>query len=416
MMTGWKEKDDRTIAGMREFMERENLVAFIPTKIPHVAYLLNYYDKLHANILWEEMTTVLVVPRDGEAFVAGSHNHVSGSVWELAPWWLKERHGGGLGPGISALEQAVELMKTKGLDKGRIGIERKAMPVAMHDYLRDALPDAELVSADLLVPQLRFIKTEREIKLMRKSAEIAISAMEAYMTALRNGASVQEAQCIRAQSPLELGGEWVGGPYKLVWTGGIDETPDWWDAEARECFLTKSRNWNSTPDNVPCLVTHFEGLYQYYFSDLAWHEFYREEPGQDETVSLGGQDVLYSDACHDFEVIRRIQTEALMEIQPGMDHVTAKQKVDAFLAGNAEAKEHIIGYFIHGLGLEVHEEPVLSSYVTRPTPLDGPICFEPGAVVSSEWFTTLWTVEEPFVMTNGGWEPIIELRSLTTDS
>ena len=61
MSRGWQEKDDRTIRGMRDYMEREDLIAFIPTKVPHVAYLLNYYDQVHANILWEEMATVLVV-------------------------------------------------------------------------------------------------------------------------------------------------------------------------------------------------------------------------------------------------------------------------------------------------------------------------------------------------------------------
>ncbi len=30
-VTGWKEKDDRTIAEMCEYMERERLDAFIPT-------------------------------------------------------------------------------------------------------------------------------------------------------------------------------------------------------------------------------------------------------------------------------------------------------------------------------------------------------------------------------------------------
>lgn len=413
MQTGWKEKDDRTIAEMREYMDREGLDAFIPTKIPHVAYLLNYYDCLHAQILWEEMAGVLVVPRSGDAFLVGTHAHLAGAPEAgVAPWWLKERHGGGR-PGITAWETTATLMKEKGLHKGRIGIERKAMPIAVYDRLRELLPDVTFVAADLVVPQIRFIKTEREIGLLREAASLAACSMEAYMDAIRGGASVPEAQRIRAQRAIELGGEWPGGAYRLAWTGGTDETPAWWDAEARERFLATSRNWKGGPDDVPCLVTHFEGVFQYYFADLAWHEFYGPEPPADEIIVAGAKQTPYAEAQRDFQILRRIQTEALNQIRPGMDHVTAKSTVDAFIATDPEAKEHITNYYVHGIGLEIHEEPVLTGYVPQPTPLDGPIYFRPGAVVSSEWFTHLWTVEEPFVMTERRWEPLIELRGLT---
>ena len=411
--TGWKEKDDRTIAEMCDYMKREDIDAFIPTKIPHVAYLLNYYDYLHAHILWEEMAGVLVAPRNGEAFLVGSHSHVAGDPEAgVVPWWLKERHPGGR-PGITAWERTAALMKAKGLHNGRIGIERKTMPIAVYDCLRDMLPGADLVSADLLVPQIRFIKTEREIALLKEAAEVGVRAMEAYMEAVRSGASLDEAQRIRARRAIDLGGEWPGGPYRLAWTGGTDETPAWWDAEARNRFLATSRNWKNAPDDAPCFVTHFESLFQYYFADLAWHEFCGREPGPDEVILVGDRQVPYSAALRDFQILRRVQTEALNQIQPGMDHVTAKQTVDAFLDADGEAKDHITNYYIHGIGLEVHEEPVLTGYVPRPVPLDGPIYFRPGAVVSSEWFTHLWTVEEPFVMTKTGWEPLVELRGLT---
>ncbi|MBT3288624.1 MAG: aminopeptidase P family protein [Victivallales bacterium] len=413
MLTGWKEKDDRTRREMCKYMEREELDAFIPSKIPHVAYLLNYYDSLHAHILWEEMAGVLVVPRNGDAFLVGSHSHLAGDPEAgVAPWWLKERYAGGR-PGITAWEKTTALLTEMGLHEGRIGIEKKALPVALYDYLREALPHAELLSADLLVPQIRFIKTEREIALMRSAAELAVRSMEAYMAAIRAGASVAEAQCVRAQRALALGGEWPGGPYRLSWTGGTDETPAWWDNEARQRFKATSRSWKRSPDNAPCFVTHFQGVFQNYFADLAWHEFYGPEPAPDDIILAGDRHVPYSAALRDFQILRRVQTEALSQIKPGMDHVTAKQAVDAFLATDPEARAHVTNYYIHGIGLEIHEEPVLTGYVPEPTPLDGPIRFGPGALVSSEWFTRAWTVEEPFVMTETGWEPLVELRGLT---
>jgi Xaa-Pro aminopeptidase len=411
--TGWKEKDDRTIAEIRDYLERQKLDAFIPWKVTHLVYLTNYCDMLHMNILWEQRSAVLVIPRADEAFIAGEHTAVAGSPeLGVAPWWLAERYDGGR-PGREALHRTVELLKQKGLDKGKIGIEIKWMPIAVYDYFRSALPNVTFVSADLLIPQIRFIKTKREQGLLKKAAEIGIRAMEAYMHAIRAGATPVEAQRMRAQRALDYGGEWVGGVSRIAWTGGTGETPAWWDGEARQQALSSAtRNWRRLPDEAPFLVTHLETTFQYYFSDLAWHEFYGAEPDEHQGLAWGDKRVSFGEARRDFDILRRVQSEGLHQIRPGMDQWQAQEAIDAYLASDSEASAHVTHYYIHGVGLEIHEEPVLTGYVPEPTPLDGPIYFQPGAVVSSEWFTHLWTVEEPFVMTEQGWEPLIELRGL----
>ena len=411
--TGWKEKDDRTIAELRAGMERQKLDAFIPWKGAHLAYLTNYYDMVHMSIPWDEMIAVLVIPLAAEAFIVGEHQSWAGAPeFGVAPWWLAERHSA-MRPGRNALERTVELLREKGLAGSRIGIEPKWMPLAAYDYLRSALPNVEFVAADLLVPQVRFIKTRREQHLLREAAQIGLRAMEAYMQALGAGATRPEAQRIRAQRALDDGGEWVGGAYGLAWTGGTDETPAWWDTEARERFLSStSRNWQGMPHDSRFCVTHFEARFQYYFADMAWHECHGPEPAEIERVEWGGRQVPFGEARRDFDILRRVQTEALNCIQPGMSHPKAKEAIDAYLASDAEAREHVTNYYVHGIGLEVHEEPILTGCVPSPVPLEGPIHFQPGAVVSSEWFTRLWTVEEPFAMTETGWQPLVELRGI----
>jgi len=146
---------------------------------------------------------------------------------------------------------------------------------------------------------------------------------------------------------------------------------------------------------------------------MAWHEFVGPEPAADQRLDFGNRQATFAEAQRDFDILRRVQREALEVITPEMTHIDAKKAVDAFLAADPEAPEHITHYYIHGVGLEVHEEPLLHTPMPDPTPLDGPIYFRPGAVVSSEWFTRLWTVEEPFVMTATGWEPLVELKGLT---
>ena len=417
--TGWKEKDDRTITEIRHYLHWEKLDAFIPWKPAHLAYLTNYCDMLHLGIPWEEMIALVVIPRVDAAFIVGEDWLIAGAEeLGVAPRWLGERHPTKR-PGRNAVQRVADLLREKGFDRGRIGVEYKWMPVAVYDHLRSALPNAEFVPCDLLVPRIRFMKTEREQRLLQKAAEIGLRAMQAYMRAVRSGATRREAERVRAECALADGGEWVGGPYRLAWNGGTDETPDWWDPEPRERFLSsKSRNWRGLPDDSPFFVTHFQTRFQYYFADMAWHQFFDPEPDDKRLLTWGKDQVNFAEARRDFEILRRVQREALDRIRPGMSHPEAKKMVDDYLSADREAKEHVTNYYIHGIGLEIHEEPVLCRKDMKEIliPLDGPIHFQPGAVVSSEWFSSLWTVEEPFVLTGNGWQPLVDLSGLTDPS
>jgi Xaa-Pro aminopeptidase len=410
--TGWKEKDDRNSEEIRSYLEREKLDAFIPWKPAHIGYLSNYYDQVHINILWEEMSSFLVIPRESEAFCVGAFNHYVGYGGANAPWWLKELYSHPAGR-LQCLDKAADLVKKRGLGNGRIGIEMNWLPCRIGDYLRSALPGVEFVSADYLVPQLRLIKTKREQALLKKAAETAQRAMEAYMQAVRLGATPEEARVIRAKRALDCGGEWIGGVSHLARTGGIDSTPAWWDAPARRRFEALPRAFS---ENAPCFNGHFEAMFQNYWADLAWCQFYGPEPEEDEIIDCGGgHRVPYREARHEYEVLKRIQGEALQGIRAGMDQFQAKQAVEDYLKSDPEAAEHLLTYFIHGLGLEIHEEPVFTGFkhpFAQCIPEQTSIYYRPGAVVSSEWLSRYWTLEDPFVMTETGWEPLSELHGL----
>jgi len=422
MDTGFKEKDDITIDKIHKYLEKEKIDAFIPSKPQHIGYLTNYYDYLHTtSIPWYEMISFLVVPLKNDAFITGVDNHYAGlPEFGVAPWWLKERYTGGR-PAQKGLEELVDILKKKGLERKRIGLEFNWIQMKVYEYLKSALPDAEFVSADLLIPQIRLIKTTREINLLKKSANIAMKSMELYMENIRSGINRQDAEKNRAKNAIDLGGEWLGGGYSTIWTGGVDYTPDWWDTEAREKISSaRIRNYANLPYDFPCLITHYGCKYQYYLSDLAWHEFYNDEPDPDKNFLWGTEKVTYSEAVREFELIRRVQKEALELIKPGMNHIEANKKINNYLIADKEASKKIVQYYIHSLGLEVHEEPIFTLYSEPfeekkpnvPTPADGLIYIYPGTVLSSEWFTPLWTVEEPFVMTEKGWEPLVELRGI----
>ncbi|MBI2441420.1 MAG: aminopeptidase P family protein [Lentisphaerae bacterium] len=428
--TGWREKDDRTIREIRAYLEREKLDAFIPSKETHICYLTNYYDSIHMALLWEEMTAFLVIPKESEAFIVGAHENYAGyEEFGVAPWWLTTRYGGyDYADGEQTRQGVVDLIKKRGLSHGRIGIELKWMPAAVYAFLRAALPDVTFVSADLLVPQIRLVKTTRELSLLKKAAELGQRAMETYMQAIRLGATRREAEVVRAQKALDYGGEWIGGASRVSWTGGIDDTPAWWDAPARRRFdaAATTKNYLGLPDNAPFLITHYESRFQYFWGDQAWHEFYGPEPADDDLLDFAGKQVRYAEARRNFEIMRRVQREAINAVRPGLDHYQARAAIDRYLRDNPEGAEaagidpanpsgtkHAGMYFVHAIGLDIHEEPVIASRAPRPVPLDGPIYIQPGTVLQSEWLGPLWTLEEPFVLTEKGcWEPLVDLPGL----
>ncbi|MCX5660684.1 MAG: aminopeptidase P family N-terminal domain-containing protein [Planctomycetota bacterium] len=421
--TGWREKDERTLVEVRRLLARDRLDAILPWKAAHRAYLLNFFDAVHADVPWEEMATFLVLPLEGDPFISGSHEHVAGRVpYGVCPGWLKPENRSGEWWGCDEnLAVFVGEMKRRGLARARVGYEKKWLPVAMFEKLRAALPDVTWVPADTIVPQVRLVKTPREQALMRRAVVGGFAAMEAYCSALRSGATLEEAQLARAHRALDAGVEWVGGAMRMAWTGGTFETLDWWDAPAREQIRRSpvGRNWLLLPDDAPICVTHFETRCQFYFSDIAWHEFLGPAPSDGDRVVWSADSepmrlFAWRDLVRDFEVMRVVQREAINQIRIGMDQAEARAAVERYLAGNADYQEHGRGYFIHSLGLEIHEEPILAAANPNALPVDGPILFQPGAVCSSEWFSRHWTVEDPFVLgADGKWEPLAPLRGVT---
>ncbi len=418
--TGWREKDDYTIREIRAYMERERLDTFIPWKPTHIGYLTNYYDTSHLDILvqqWEELTAFLVIPLESDAFVVGAHKHFIGMDDSVKPWWITERHNSSRDASPKKEQKIIndtaDLIKQKGLGRGRIGVETKWLPVEVHAHLTKALPDVEFVAANCLVPQIRFKKTVREQGLIRKASELGLRSMEAYMLAIAQGADRREAELVRATRALEYGGEFFGGANRFCWTGGNDANTAWWDPPARHEFemSTDGKTWKGVSYDSPFFVTHFEAKYQGYYTDLAWHQFHGPEPDQDDVFTWGERECSYGDACADFEIVRRAQSGALGSIRPGMNQMEAKRAVEDYLESDTEAKERVTTYFVHSIGLEIHEEPALSARL-NPVPFDGAILYQEGSIVASEWFTDLWTVEEPFLLTATGWEPLVELKGL----
>jgi Xaa-Pro aminopeptidase len=108
------------------------------------------------------------------------------------PWWVEDVRMGITGPGV------VEALQDKGLDQAKIGVvglESKGagepdgiIPYKTWSYVLEKLPKARFVDVSIPYCEMMIVKSEEELKMARRSAEIGETACQAMMKATEVGA------------------------------------------------------------------------------------------------------------------------------------------------------------------------------------------------------------------------------------
>jgi len=103
-------------------------------------------------------------------------------------------------------ELAVETLKVK--KNGRIGIVGKgSMSASFYEYLRGNLPEAALIEATDLVDQIKAIKSDEEIALIKKTVALQDEAMEYAKEVIRPGKRDSEIVADIIHKVTDLGSE-----------------------------------------------------------------------------------------------------------------------------------------------------------------------------------------------------------------
>jgi Xaa-Pro aminopeptidase len=129
----------------------------------------------------EEETSCLVVPVSGPTVL------LTDASWDLQRAQAEAhagefRHAPSLGAGLAAL------LKELKADGARIGVAGWAFfPMVVHRAVSDAVPAATLVDASKLTTDLRMIKSEAELGLMREASLISDEAMAAGLEQVKAG-------------------------------------------------------------------------------------------------------------------------------------------------------------------------------------------------------------------------------------
>ena len=157
---------------------------------PNVEYLtdvewMRWFDK--ENFLTEDgenyAASFVGLPRDqkvGPFYVApspqtGYPENYGMWIEDIRYWgpvFLVDGSDGQMESADNPVARVAQVLREKGLDKGRIGVEWRHIEMHFVENLREFLPMATLVDAEPILWELRIIKSEEEINRIRKASKI----------------------------------------------------------------------------------------------------------------------------------------------------------------------------------------------------------------------------------------------------
>jgi Xaa-Pro aminopeptidase len=266
---------------------------------------------------------------------------------------------------------------------GRVGFEDATLSVRKLERVRSLVgARAELVPAGDLVEELRAVKEPGEVDAVRAAAKLADEALQAVLERGLAGRTEHEVAVDLEHSIRLLGAEEVSFP-PIVASGAHGALPH------------ASPRRESIPPGV--LVTIDWGArLDGYCSDCT-RTFATGESVDDEALAV-------------YELVRAVQERSVEAVRAGASgkEVDALGRSEIGEAGHGEHYGHGLG---HGVGLEVHERPTLSTRSKDTLAAGNVVTVEPGIYVPDRFGVR---IEDLVVVTAGGCDVLSSLpKSLT---
>ncbi len=216
-----------------------------------------------------------------------------------------------------------------GLENSRIGVEPTHMRFLEMSYLKTAIPNVQLTSAEDLIAEMRMVKDAEEIANMQKAVDISQEALNVVIPLLKLGMTEREISSEIGMQLMRAGGE--GGSFGAIVSGGPN-----------------SANPHAHPSDRPIqrgdlLVIDYGTYYHGYASDIT------------RTFAVGDVD---EELAKIHKITQAANVAARSFAKPGVragDVDLAARKVIED-AGYGEYFTHRVG---HGLGMEGHEPPYM---------------------------------------------------------
>jgi Xaa-Pro aminopeptidase len=275
----------------------------------------------------------------------------------------------------------VKVIRSRGWDKATIGYEAGlemilGIQIQQFDRIRSELAGANWVPAGPVLWNIRMIKSQHEIERLRHSAQITNRAQEGLRDYVHPGMNELEIGKFLRLAQIEEGGSDQDRMFLNMRSAGAD----------------RFNMTDSLPQNRPIrqgeVLVVDAGIYL---------EGYPSDTARCMTV---GEPTAFQLSV--YEKVIEARDAALAVLRPGAkasDVYFAVRKV--YDTAGFPVHIDMVG---HGLGLDIHEPPMLSPINTTPLEENMVLCVEPWVTLPEK--ETVLTIEDTFVVTKDGWEQL----------
>ncbi|MEG2353326.1 MAG: Xaa-Pro peptidase family protein [Clostridium sp.] len=315
-------------------LEQLNLDALFLVKKSNVNYISAFTDEA-AYVLISKKGNFLIT--DGR-FVELAEKLCNPNGFKVLNW---NKYGKNLIAGVTAI--------SKELCIKRLGFERASMTFDMFDNLGKALETVELVPTSDIVENLRYVKNEKEISLLREAGNITDKSFQEILEFIKPGMTETEVAA-KLEYIIKLnGGDGVGFETILI-SGAKTSLP------------------HGKPDNkiieVGDFITlDFGALYKGYTADMT------------RTIVIGKANPKQLEV---YNLVKEAQQAGMEAIKDG---VTSKHPDDVIRKIVAPYIEYYYPGIGHGVGLDLHEQPFLGINGDRIIKKNCVITVEPGLYI-----------------------------------
>ena len=278
------------------------------------------------------------------------------------------------GPERTNLDLIVEVIS--GCGEGKIGIEASDLNVTTYSSLRERCPHVTWIETTGVVESQRQIKDADEIGMTRRAVEIAERSFQSVVPMIRASWTELEIAHQLEANMRTLGAEGVSFP-PIVAFGPGGALPHYHPSER-------------TLGDDATLLIDWGACFRGYASDLTRTLHRQDRPSRFDSAYLA---------------VLEAQQAAIEAIKPGVQGSEVDRAARTILekAGLADAFIHGLG---HGIGLEIHESPRMSSICDETLVSGMIVTVEPGVYFEGDFGIR---IEDDVLVTDQGHEVLSSL-------